>query len=188
MNVLYKSAAAIAILVVTTIHTGCCSSCGKPFCFDRCADIPAGAVPPPLGVYNCGWQNVHTSAADRHKLTVYQSEWKGDSAELGPYGMRHVTELGPRMAQLGQPVTIETSGNVELDHQRQASIANHLTAAGFESDGEWVVVGYAEAEGAYGIEAPRNAASYVSGGGQSNSGGNLFGGNLGRRSTVGSSY
>ncbi|RCS54473.1 hypothetical protein DTL42_04850 [Bremerella cremea] len=144
-------------------QTGCCSKCGSPFCWDRCADIPAGAIPQPLGTYGCGWQNAQTTAAQRDMLTIYQAEWIGASTDLGPYGKRHMTDLPTLAMQLGEPIVVEMSENHELDQQRLTYIQEVLSKTDFPQPEQWVVLGYAKAEPMYGIEAEGVASTYLGG-------------------------
>jgi len=180
MNRMNRIVAWALVMSATAIQIGCCSQCGKPFCFDRCADIPKGAIPAPLGTYNCGWQNVHTNLADRNLLTIYRSEWIGETTELGPFGQRHVAEIPKQAAQLGEPIVVELSGDRDLDESRRRAVVEQLAAQGISDADQWVTINYASAEAAYAIEAPRNVSSYISGSNTSQGRGNF-----GRNSTVG---
>ncbi|WP_158265404.1 hypothetical protein [Blastopirellula marina] len=165
-------------------QVGCCSKCGSPFCWDRCADIPKGAIPQPLGTYACGWQQVHTDAADRDQLTIYRAEWIGTSHELGPFGQRHLTELPDLMMRFQAPIVVEQSGNPELDQSRVQAIQGILAKSDIPDPDQWVVVGYAKAEPMYGIEAPQVSSSYL-GGSQIGTGqAQGFSGNAGRGNSI----
>jgi len=169
----------LLVLVICLWQIGCCTKCGSPFCWDRCADIPPGAIPQPLGTYACGWQQVHTNAADINKLTIYRAEWIGASAELSPFGKRHLADLPDLALRLGSPIVIEVSENQELDQLRLAYIQDVLSKTDFPEPQEWVVLGYAKAEPMYGFEAPSVSSTYLGGSQIRTGGAQGFSGNPG---------
>jgi uncharacterized membrane protein YgcG len=161
------------------VLSGCCAHCGRLLC-DGCADIPPGAIPQPTGAHACAWQTTQDALAERDDFVVYQYEWKGESAELGPFGRRHVAGLVQRLEAQPCSIIVEPSENPSLDTQRQASLIALLAAHGVPDAESRISVGYPAAEGLHGQEAPRLEQGYFrSGSRRGGFGGGGFGGGFG---------
>ncbi|MCG8653857.1 MAG: hypothetical protein MI861_28720 [Pirellulales bacterium] len=122
---------------------------------DRCADIPAGAVPNPLGTAVCGWQTEQLATASIDRTVFYNADFVGSSEELSPAAVKRISELLQSNAS-ANPVqwVVEPSGQSELDRQRTSSVASTLAELGWQ--GEYnVEVGYPPALGLRGGEAER---------------------------------
>lgn len=176
------------LLTMTLIAAaGGCSQCRR-FFGDRCADIPPGAIPPPAGSHTCAWQTAQALSAEPDDFVIYQYEWTNESAELGPFGRRHVEQLAARLAAHPFYVTVEPTENAELDAARRAAAVDRLAALGVLDADARVVLGYGVAEGLSGEEAPRLSQGYLgsrsigsgtSAFGSSGAGGGLGGGGIG---------
>jgi len=154
---------------------GCCSKCGRLFC-DVCADIPRGAIPQPVGTHTCGWQATQTALAEQDDFVIYRYEWQGESAELGPFGRRHVANLTHRLQTQPDSLIVEPSENRALDDQRRAWLIAMLAAHEIPDAEGRVKFGYGTAEGIDGIDAQRLERGYL---GSGEFGGGLGGGGFG---------
>jgi uncharacterized membrane protein YgcG len=189
--------AALTVAALLGALTGCCQDKCGPANVDRCADIPAGAIPQPNGTYACQWQTAQMERADQDHFVVYEHEWRAGGDALGPFGQRHVEELAARLPAVPNQLTIEPHFDVdrnamdgELNEARRAAVVAALTAHGVEGAADRVVIGWPRGEGLYGDEAARigqkrlqggqgvgGASSGALGGGSSGSfGGSSFGG------------
>jgi hypothetical protein len=133
-------------------------------------------MPSPNGTYACQWQTAHAGRAEADDFVIYQNEWAGDTNRLGPYGERHLEQLGSRLVESPMPLVIERSPNAELDESRRQSLVAVLAHWGMVDAEERVTVGRAEAEPLYGIDAPNISRGYVGGRGGRSGGGGLGGG------------
>lgn len=147
----------------------------------RCAEIPQGAVPQPLGTWSCEWQHAQTERAEQDDFVIYQYEWEATSTRLGPFGQRHLREIARRLPEVPFPLVIAESNDVELDQSRRISLVESLAALGTPVDPQRVLVGPAAAEPMYGVDVPVVVRSYTAaGGGQGGGGGGGAGGGGGR--------
>lgn len=171
------------------ILSGCCLNCGKLGC-DQCADIPRGAIPQPLGSHACAWQSAQDALAEKDDFVIYQYEWQGESAELAPFGRRHIAVLKPRLMTQLSSIMVEPSANPAIDNQRKGTLVALLTSHGITDAESRVRVGYPTAEGLYGPDSQRLERGYFRGGaGQGGLGGGFSGGSgLGSSSLGGSSF
>ncbi|QDU98855.1 hypothetical protein [Lignipirellula cremea] len=178
----------ILVCAVFLASPGCSSCSGWPF-QDKCADIPPGAIPQ-TGAHVAGWQSAQAALAERDDLVVYQYEWIGETAELGPFGSRHVDELMHRCLNV-EPgaIILEPSGVVSIDVARQSTLIARLASHGVPDAESRVLLGYSKAEGLYGQEALPLSAGYLRSGSRTGNGlgGGSFGGG-GRGSQRGGTY
>jgi uncharacterized membrane protein YgcG len=144
---------------------------------DQCDDIQPGAIPPPPGTHVYQWQSAQESIAEEDDFVIYQYEWDGESADLGPFGRRHLSTLVPRLATTPElrPINIEASGDSELDKKRRGNVIDTLTNGGVHDAELWVLVGNGVAEGLMGPEAERLEQNYLRGGSRSGNGGSSGG-------------
>ncbi|HAY79922.1 MAG TPA: hypothetical protein DCY79_08975 [Planctomycetaceae bacterium] len=120
----------------------------------RCADIPPGAIPQPLGTFACQWQTAQTNRAELDHFVVYQNEWLDRQPALSPFGTKHFSELIPRMQESTEQIRVEPSGDAQLDQQRQLALIAALTEVGVPDSSNRVELGFGDAEALYGVEAP----------------------------------
>jgi hypothetical protein len=165
---------------------GCCTKCGSSH-VDRCANIPEGAIPPPVGTYACQWQVAQQELAENDDFFVYEREWYRGGEELSPGGKRHLQEIAERLLTGPQYVRIEPhidpeqpNQSQQLDEARVATVVNYLAELGVVDAGERVRVERSQAEPMYGHEAARLGATRMQGSrgtlGGGFSGGSTFGG------------
>jgi hypothetical protein len=154
-----------------TLTAGVLASCANPCvagkgddvpggtCFphiDNCANIPKGAIPQPYGWFVHAWQNAQCAKAEADDFVIYKHEWFKGGAELGPYGTYHIHQILKRLPGVPFPVLIEVeTQNPERNEMRRAVIVNYLAQVGVHDPETRVVLGYPEASGIYGDEAPR---------------------------------
>ena len=153
------------------LTTGVLASCANP-CFagnrdnvpggtwfphiDNCSTIPKGAIPQPYGWFVHGWQNAQCAKAEADDFVIYKHEWFKGGAELGPYGIYHIQQILKRLPGVPFPVLLEVeTQNPARNEMRRAVIVNYLAQVGFRDPETRVVLGYPEAGGLYGDEAPR---------------------------------
>ena len=147
---------------------------------DRCADIPPGAIPQPIGTYNCQWQQSQAQRAEQDYFVLYDYEWRAGADQLGPFGARHLDELSKRLESEPFVIVIAKTDNEQLNEQRRGVVIEVLRQRGVADASSRVTIGYPEAEGLYGFEARRVGAGFTGqgagGGGTLGQGG---GGNIG---------
>ncbi len=152
------------------VVAGCSNPCGT-WLWKGCQDIPAGAIPRPLGSHTCGWQTAQAEAAERDDFVVYRYEWIGQSVELGPFGTRHVMGLAQRMATQPATLVLEPSGDATLDSTRREALIQSLASQNLPDPASRVVVGWGVAEGLEGQEAQRLSQGYFRSGSRGGGGG-----------------
>jgi hypothetical protein len=177
--------------------TGCCPRCGS-WKADRCADIPPGAIPPPLGTYACQWQRAQQDLAERDDFMVYEHEWYRGGTQLGPGGQRHLAHVAKRLMSEPRLVRIEPHFNleqntwdVERNEARVAAVVNYLTEAGIQDANQFVLLEPSAAEPLYGPDAARLGNMRLQGGqgfGRSGSGGGLGAGGFGSGTGFGGGF
>lgn len=171
----HKMLSVVAPLLILCVTSGC-----RNLGYWRCADIPHGAVPQPLGTFACQWQNAQAERAELDDFVVYQNEWLDKQSMLSPFGSKHVASLLPRLPESEQRIRIEPSGDAALDQQRQLALVNALAEAGLSDSAQRVELGYSDAEPLYGVEAPLVSRRFLFSGGSNagrrGGGGNSFGG------------
>lgn len=147
----------LAAFVLAWLPQGCCTG---PRSCKRCEDIPAGAMPAPVGQYSCEWQVAQRQAADPGQNMIYEHEWYRGGAELGPFGQRHVEQLASQLAQSADQVMIESHFDREinrtdeqLNDDRRSAVVAALTDRGVTDAEQRVVVTRARTDGLYGEEA-----------------------------------
>jgi hypothetical protein len=121
---------------------------------DNCSSIPAGAMPPPNGTYMNAYIEAQAGKAEADDFVVYRHEWYLGGHELGPYGRYHIDQIIKRLPTVPFPVLVQTQMNEQIDETRRQVIVQALAAAGVPDPDHRVIVGFPQAEGLYGEEAP----------------------------------
>ncbi len=148
-----------------------CRASGGLFGVDRCADIPPGAIPQPVGTHVCQWQTAQQDRAERDDFVIFNLEWEAGGQVLGPKGKRHAECLAEAVEQVPYPIVIATSDDAVLDETRRQHVIEMLAANGVEDPAARVVLGESEAEGLYGPEAVRLGDARLIGTGRTTGGG-----------------
>jgi len=170
-----RALSAIQVCGLVCMLSGCCSDCGRMF-RDRCADIAPGLIPQPVGAHTCAWQTTQGAIAERDDFVIYQYEWIGETAELSPFGNRHVDELVRRLESQPYQMTIEPSeGNPSLDAHRRMILIGRLNSYGVVGADARVSIDYAAAEGLIGPEGPGLYSGYLRSGSRAGGGGGGLG-------------
>ncbi|HEV7998613.1 MAG TPA: hypothetical protein VGP63_01960 [Planctomycetaceae bacterium] len=138
-----------------TALTAGCHQTGYVCPTDRCADIPCGAIPQPLGTYSCQWQTQQKLRADQDRFVIYQYEWFQGGDHLGPAGRRHIETISQQLSGVPYPVLIEKSEDATLNEARKKHVVATLASLGAADTERRVILGYSEAEGLDGTEAVR---------------------------------
>ena len=154
---------------------------------DRHADIPHGTVPAPLGTYACQWQQMQTSRAEQDYFVFYPNEWRygahEDGTRLGPAGERRLEEFARRLHHEPYAVVIDKSDDASLDQARRVAVVSFLDQRGVIGADSRVMIGRGEANGLYGLEAPRIGTGFLGigggAGGAAGGGGGMGGGGMG---------
>src|SRR6056297_3320474 len=113
-----KTTLAAAWLIAGTCSIAGCASRGGIFGVDRCADIPAGAVPEPAGTKVCDWQTAQVSGAIEDQAVLYQSDFIGRTARLSPAALERMSRHTQSNLANVIPWVIEPSGDEALDTAR----------------------------------------------------------------------
>ncbi len=157
-------------LVVPVFLAGCLSgggSCGSGECgngasgkglgsrIDKCATIPAGAIPQPIGTHTNEILSRQVAKAEADQFVIYLYEWSGDTANFGPFGARHVDRMATRLNKAAQPVVIEADVNTSVNEARRLTMVAYLEQRGVANASQLVTIGFSQAEGLYGDEADR---------------------------------
>lgn len=146
---------------------------------DRCADIPAGAIPAPAGTYANAAFRRQADRAEYDDFVIYYHEWLDGTATPGPFGAIHLARLLARVPSPACPLVIQPEADrPQLTAERQRVVVEALANAGVPNPAALVVVAYPSAEGLYGREAERIEPLLLRGGA---AGGGLggFGGGVG---------
>jgi hypothetical protein len=142
----------------------CLGGCFATTCVDNCASIPPGAIPAPIGTYNCKLQDTQAGKAEADDFVIYKYEWFMGGAELGPFGRYHINEIVNRLAYVPFPVIIQPHVDPQLTESRRQVIVNYLAQSGIPDPEQRVVVGFPAAEGLYGEEAEPTFERMIGGG------------------------
>ncbi len=170
MNDRFKYASFTLILGTAAVVNGCKSYQG-PFGIDRCADIPAGAIPAKAGTQVCQWQQAQVEAASTDLGVFYQADFIGTSNELGPAGKKHVDRL-VQQGLVGQmPIILDPSSDAERDTSRQQALAMAFTQAGAPLSADQILLAYPPAIGLSSFRAEQAVRSLSRGGGGGGGGG-----------------
>jgi hypothetical protein len=122
---------------------------------DRCATIPAGAIPQPIGTHTNELISRQVNKAEMDQFVIYLYEWQGDSPNFGPFGSRHIERMAARLPQVTFPVIIEPDCDAGINEARRLTVIAYLEQHGNPNASQVVRLGYPQAEGIYGEEAPR---------------------------------
>lgn len=167
---------------VMVMLSGCCSTCGRVH-FNKCADIPKGAIPQPTGTYACQWQRAQIDRGRLDNFVVHENEWHRGGDKLGPAGAKHVEQLAGELVDPNARVIIESHYDTdenevdeELNEVRREAVVKALAAKGIANADSVVVVGYSNAEGLYGMESVLIGGRRLQGGRIGGGGGGGFGG------------
>jgi hypothetical protein len=144
---------------------------------DNCSTIPKGAIPQPYGWFVHGWQNAQASKAEADDFVIYKHEWFKGGTELGPYGSYHIQQILKRLPGVPFPVLLQVeTQDPARNEMRRLVIVNYLAQVGVPDAETRVVLGYPEAEGLFGDEAPRIYQQLIT---RQNPFMNMFGGGMG---------
>ena len=136
---------------------GGCVSKGGVFGVDRCADVPRGAIPEPVGTKLCQWQTEQIQGALADRTVLYRADFVADSTELSPGARERLS----RLLAAGQldltPITVEPSGNEAVDQARVSAVVTLLASVGMNAPD--VSVAIPSALGLTGPAAERAAGS-----------------------------
>ncbi len=185
------------MLLLLAVLSGCChdwgcgKSCGTGGCstgkcstcfFNKCADVPCGALPAPLGSFVRRFEKIQADKAEADDFIVYLCEWYMGGEDLGPYGEYHMKLMASRLNEVPFQVVLQPSPDREQNERRKFKVIEALGAAGFPDAPNRVVIAYPDVEGLDGNEAPRIYYQMLQRGifnnriGSSGSGGGAFGG------------
>ena len=151
-NIARLTTSCLAIALITT--TGCASR-GGILGVDRCADIPAGAIPEPAGVKTCNWQTAQVSSAEADQTVFYKCDFIGNSAKIAPEAINRIARTASSGLATTQPSIIEPSGDEALDAARVTAVSLQLSSYGIPQP--VVTVAIPAALGMQGIRAEQIA-------------------------------
>jgi len=98
--------------------------------FNRCADIPPGALPMPNGYFVRNFQALQAGKAEIDDFTIYYNEWYMGGMELGPFGVNHLFTIAKRLPECPHPVILQPTGDLQVDTARQQKVISILLNAG----------------------------------------------------------
>jgi hypothetical protein len=144
-------------LVLPAILAGClCRPAGREGgLVDKCATIPQGAIPQPIGTHTNQLLNRQVDKAEQDQFVIYLYEWQGDTPNFGPFGQIHIERMAARLPQVAHRVIIEPDCDDKINESRRLTVISYLEQHGVADVVPRVQIGYPPAEGLYGEEAPR---------------------------------
>ena len=150
-------------LGVVAVVVGCHRACLTGDCggkggagIDNCSDIPAGAIPMPVGVHVKEAINRQAEKAEADDFVIYYNEWVDGRAVLGPFGSEHIARIIARLPAVPFPVVVQPEpGFPILTSLRHKAIVDALASAGVPDPMQRVFIGRPAAEGLFGEEAER---------------------------------
>ncbi|KLU06085.1 putative signal peptide protein [Rhodopirellula islandica] len=145
-------------LAAASLTTLGCTSRGGVLGVDRCADIPAGAIPEPAGSKVCNWQSAQVTGAVADQTVLYHADFVGTSAELSPGAIERMARNANSGLAGIQPSFVEPSGSNELDAARVNAVTVQLASFGIPSP--VVEVASPAALGLRGPQAERVASGF----------------------------
>jgi hypothetical protein len=122
---------------------------------DKCATIPPGAIPQPIGTHTNELISRQVTKAELDQFVIYLYEWQGNSANLGPFGARHIDRIAARLAGGTFPVVIEPDCDAKRNEARKLAVVAFLESRGIANANQSVSVAFPQAEGLLGDEAER---------------------------------
>lgn len=182
----WKRTFSTGVMASACMLSGCCKPtlvwervyCGNLFA--RCGLVGrSNAIPDtfPLGSINRAHYHTMETNGEAGDFVLHRYEFKGNTAELTPYGRDHIMEIGARMRSAPFPVLIERSLNnsdPELDALRRQIVARILTDFGNQDADQRTIVSQPYAKGINSFEGESMYYQYLS-----SQRGNQFGGNNG---------
>ncbi|HZZ79654.1 MAG TPA: hypothetical protein VFE62_14130 [Gemmataceae bacterium] len=135
--------------------TGLHSDGGHPLKLDRCADIPPGSLPDPVGDHLHRFTSIQRDNAVAIQYAVFLHEWYLGGLQLGPYGEYHLASMIRRLPTVPYPVLIQPTPDPNANEARRQIIVAKLAAAGIRDPEARVIIANPQAEGLFGDEAPR---------------------------------
>lgn len=125
----------VAWVLSGAILLSCGSGCkqhGGILGVDRCADIQPGAIPEPAGTKICNWQAAQTANAYTDQVTLYRSDFVGDSTVLAPAARDRISRqlLHAESPATQGPWIVEPSGDKALDAARLEAVSHFLAERG----------------------------------------------------------
>lgn len=119
-------------LVLATCLLSGCASRGGILGVDRCADIPAGAVPRPAGEKVCAWQKAQVANAVADQTVFYQGDFIEKTDAISPAAIERMARNASNGLAAGQASIIESSGDQTLDTARVNSVRLQWASLGIE--------------------------------------------------------
>lgn len=126
------------------------------------------------------WQTRSISLAAeaaKDQFVIYLMEWTSETVP-GPYGQYHLERIAEALPGCPFPVIIQPCPEDRINFARRSAVVTFLLNKGISDAEQRIRVAYPQAEGLFGIEAPRIFFSTFSGRG-GGMGGGLGGGGLG---------
>ncbi len=120
------------VMIVAFTLSGCAHHEGV-LGVDRCADIPAGAVPETAGAKICNWETMQVSSALADQSVMYRSDFVGATADLSPAALERIGRLAHSGSSHGIQWFVEPSDEEELDIARVESVTHELSKRGVSS-------------------------------------------------------
>lgn len=122
------------MLIVSLVTGSCltvgCASRGGILGVDRCADVPAGAIPEPPGTKVCNWQTAQVRSAIADQTVLYQADFVARTESLSPAALDRMSRHAQSDLANVQPWVIEPSGDEGLDARRMAMVNEELSQRG----------------------------------------------------------
>ncbi|MEZ6090017.1 MAG: hypothetical protein R3C05_18725 [Pirellulaceae bacterium] len=120
---------AVFSMLLSLASLGCASRCGI-LGVDACADIPAGAVPAPVGAKVCAWQTAQVSNAVADQTILYNADFIGLSDQLSPAAIERLARNADSGLVITVPSFVEPSGDAALDAARVNAVMVQLASHG----------------------------------------------------------
>jgi hypothetical protein len=115
--------------------------------------IRPATVPEDLGAATHRIFQAQVDKAGADAFVIYENEWRGDTALLGPFGTFHLDRIIRRLPPTPYQVLLQIHPRDDVNQKRRHFIVKALLHAGIADAESRVVIGPPAAEGLYGDEA-----------------------------------
>lgn len=117
--------------------------------------IPFGAIPQPIGTHSQALFALQAQKAEADDFVFYQHEWKESTAQLGPFGQRHLEMVTRRLPEEQYIVVLEPHADEAVNEARRLTMVQLLQFYQIPDAESRVMVAHPLAEGLTGEEAAK---------------------------------
>lgn len=147
--------------VAASVIVGCHSTDAR---HNPHADVPKGSMPSEPGTYVREFVYRQCAKAEADDFVLYRYEFTEDTANLGPFGRKHLAAIYKRLeADAPFGIMIEATSDPKVDEARYLAVTDILGQLGVPDPATRVRIGIPGAEGMYGDQAEQAYGRLLSG-------------------------